>query len=182
MIRRRTRTTPRRRNRTIRSRDPLVHGEYEHGAKPLPIASAQPAWDRATTTGVRRGFVRSGYTRVRYIAESRKAELRTRPAPANAHVRPLPDPQSVNPFDNAPQHIPAHTLQLSPCPACQAPGGSCWVCYGPALVGSWQEIQATQPHSPRPRRSRCARRRGRLQVACTAAVRTPNAWTRSRSL
>lgn len=110
--------------------------------------TAADVWGPEANTGVRRRIAESGYTRVRYIVEHRQAVLRTRPASANAHgtILPLPDPQSVNSFDNAPQHIPVRTLRLSLCPACQTPGSSCWVCCGSSLVEAWIEILATQRH------------------------------------
>ena len=109
---------------------------------------AQPVtdeWAPETGSGVR-AVLRSGYTRVRYVLETRSTVLEMRPAPASDEgpLAPLPDTGAIDAYDPAAHTIPERTLVVCACPACAQPGYACDVCLGSGRIDAWITVRSVR--------------------------------------
>jgi len=99
-------------------------------------------------SGVRK-VLPTGYTRVRYVLESRTAVLELRSSVPIPHLRlaPLPDPRRIDVDDPHVDSVPARTHAVCSCPACSAPGEACRVCFGSATVEAWVSVRTTRRYA-----------------------------------
>lgn len=119
-----------------------------HIVPSVQTVEAHDEWAPEAGSGVR-PVLQSGYTRVRYVLESRAAVLELRSAAPQplALLSPLPDPRRVDIDGAHVDTLPARTHALCTCPACTGPGEACRVCFGSATVEAWVSVRSSRRHA-----------------------------------
>lgn len=110
-------------------------------------------WPEEEGSGVRAisPDARSGYTRVRYVLESRSAVLELRAASPDAPgpLAPLPDARRTDVMDPNLETLPHRTFAVSACPMCAGAGDDCVLCLGCGRVEAWVFVRVLREYRVR---------------------------------